>query len=89
MVHLLKWRADFWLGLVPQPFHKHLAANGVKPQCLPVSITQTGKAQKHPHGVTTLNTPQRLQLDVLEKGILLGRGLEDKGAPRGSARQQF
>lgn len=71
------WRADFWLGLVPQPFHKHLAANGVKPHCPPVSATQTGKAQQHPRGVTALNTPQRLQLDTLEKGILLWRDLQE------------
>lgn len=89
MVHLLMWSAGFWLGLVPQPFHKHLAANGVKPLCLPVSVTQTGRAQQHPHGLTALNTPHRLQLDTLQRGTLLWGGLQDKGARRGSGRQQF
>lgn len=32
-------------GAGAPPFHKHLAANGVKPHSLPVTITQTGKAQ--------------------------------------------
>ena len=40
-----------------QELHKHLAANGVKPCSLSISITQTGKAQQQPRGVTALSYP--------------------------------
>lgn len=62
MIHLLMGSADFRLGLVPHQFHKHLAANGVKPHCLPVSITQSARAHWHPHGETTLGKTVKADL---------------------------
>lgn len=38
-----------------QELQKHLAANGVKPCSLPISIIQIGKAQQQSHGVTALS----------------------------------
>lgn len=92
MLHLLTWSADFWLGSVPHHFRSCRNTWQLMGSNLAPSLLVLPRLARHNSSLTVWQpcpSPPRLQLDPLETGIQLWRGLQDKGAPRWSGRQQF